>query len=103
MSAYTVPAAPFVRILEKRFDELVRAEAVAPRETLLAETGIAERVMRRALTGEQDRISFDNADRIVTRLLGPMAWYTDPVLNEIYESVDMAAVDRRAPIVAAAA
>jgi hypothetical protein len=99
---YTVPAAPFVEILNQRYRELVAAETSDPRGALVHETGVAERIMRRILTGEQDTLSFDNADRIVTRLLGPMEWHTDPVLSEIYEAVDLAAMDRRYPCVVAA-
>jgi hypothetical protein len=100
--AYTVPSEPFVAILKKRHLELVAAGVPDPKETLVREAGIAERIMRRVLDGEQDTLSFDNADRIVTRLLGPMEWHTDPVLSEIYEAVDLAAMDRRYPCVVAA-
>lgn len=102
MKPYTVPAAPFVAILNQRYRELVAEEVLAPREALVSETGVAGRIMRRVLTGEQDTLSFDNADRIVTSLLGPMEWHTDPVLSEIYEAVDLAAMDRRYPCVVAA-
>lgn len=102
MKTYTVPAAPFVSILNRRYRELVAAETSDPREALVRETGVSARVMRRVIAGEQDTLSFDNADRIVTRLLGPMEWRTDPVLSEIYEAVDLAAMDRRYPCVVAA-
>lgn len=98
-----VDAAPFVAILEHRYEQLQEMGVEAPRDTLIHETGISERNLYRLMYGGQKEMSFDNADRVVTRILGPMAWYSDPELNEIYVNVDLAAIDRAFPVSALAA
>ena len=47
-------------------------------------------------------VEFDVADRVVTRLVGPMAWLCDPELNEIYESVNLKSLDLSRPTCEAA-
>lgn len=102
MKNCTVPAEPFRAMLAKRLEQLEAAEVEAPVLTLEGETGVGERIARRVLDENTQNVAFDTADRIVTRLEGPMAWYTDPELREIYMAVDLSAVDRRYPISVAA-
>lgn len=103
MKSFTVPSAPFVPILLKRKEELEQSESPGPLAELQREIGISERLLRRILNAGQEQISFDTADRIVTYLVGPMAWWTDETLNEIYMSVDLAAMDSKSPVAKAAA
>lgn len=96
----TVPAAPFRVILAQRLETITRnaEENDAPVSLLAAETGLNIRFIHKVLSQGQENISFDNADRIVTHILGPMAWYTHEDLNAIYEAVDLGAVDRAFPV-----
>lgn len=93
-----VPAAPFVGLLRDRLEELERPDISAPRQALVEDSGIHERLIYLLLHGKQDNISFDNADKIVTNLVGPMAWYSRPELYEVYSTVDLAYVDSRWPV-----
>lgn len=93
-SSLTVPAAPFRRILQAKLEGLENNdEIVQMRHHLSMRTGVSERILYRILKGEQENISFDNADGIVTGILGPMAWHEDETLSEIYRRVDMKRVD----------
>lgn len=98
MSKGTVPAAPFVEILAGRLVQLERAEEEAPILALAQEAGLTRKLVYLLLSGRQERIAFDNADRIVTNLVGPMAWHADPTLSEIYDSADLGYADRRWPV-----
>lgn len=90
-------AAPFRAILEKRLSEIQEIIDIPnPNEQLAQEAGISARSLLR-IRG-QKIISFDNADRIVTNILGPMAWHEDEELNQIYEAVDLTALDWSFPV-----
>ena len=99
----TVPAAPFVEILAGRLAQLEWAEVDAPKDSLAEEAGVHRRLIYLLLRGKQEHLGFDNADRIVTNLVGPMAWWEDETLSEIYMSVDLEAVDKRWPVTEAVA
>ena len=94
----TVPAEPFRRILAERIEGLEgNIEISKVRHALAQRTGIHERAIYRILNRGVETISFDNADRIVTSLLGPMAWHSNEELSEIYEEVDLRGVDWQFP------
>ena len=76
-----VPAAPFVEIIREAVEETGDQKAVAARMGLSVKSLYRMRY--------QNQISFDNADRIVTYLKGPMTWWEDPVLNEIYLAANL--------------
>lgn len=98
-----VDAAPFKAILERRIEELERDPLCGDSSNQLAfELGVGTRTLYRFLNEVQE-MRFDTADRIVTRILGPMAWYTDEALHEIYMSTNLTAVDERFPILTEAA
>jgi hypothetical protein len=90
---------PFRNILSARLDELRETEHILdPNAQLCEEVGIAERIVRRVLKGEQPTVSFDHADKIVTRILGPMAWHEDEELHRIYSSIDLTLLDWAFPV-----
>lgn len=56
-----------------------------------------------ALMREQDNIHFDLADAVICKVLGkPELWITEPDLAEIYQSVNLLAVDAQEPTCEAA-
>lgn len=92
-------AEPFTAILEKRLAELQQIITISDPNTQLAhEVELGVRTILRLIKRQQVKISFDNADKIVTRILGPMAWYEDEELNRIYESVDLTMLDWAFPV-----
>lgn len=91
-------AEPFRAILADRLLELQQVVTISdPTEQLATESGLRPRMILRILRG-QERISFDNADRIVTNILGPMAWHEDDELRGIYNSVDLTTLDWSFPV-----
>lgn len=93
MKGTMLPVEPFRRILRSKLEQYEREhDATTATERLSIETGIPPRGIYRILE-EQKHVGFDAADRIVTRLRGPMAWHTDEELHEIYMSADMKSVD----------
>lgn len=92
MQGNTVPAEPFRQILADRLERYEEAEYPDPRKQLAKDSDIPPRILLRILDGQKD-ISFDNADKIVTNILGPMAWHTSETLSAIYEGVNLRAVD----------
>jgi hypothetical protein len=92
-------AEPFRSILNARLDELNEKEYVLdPNAQLCEEVGIGERIVRRLVRGEQPTVSFDHADKIVTKILGPMAWHEDEDLHQIYSSIDLTLLDWAFPV-----
>jgi hypothetical protein len=90
---------PFRKILADRLAEIEdNTEITDPKAQIAKEAGLSERLVRRILKGEQDTLSFDNADRIVTRVVGPMAWHEDEELSGIYESLDLTHLDWAFPV-----
>lgn len=89
---------PFKRILSNRLEELQGVIDINdPAEQLVRESGLSQRMIQRIMKG-QEKISFDNADKVVTNILGPMAWHEDRELNAIYESVDLTLLDWSFPV-----
>jgi hypothetical protein len=84
-----VPAAPFAPLIEARIQDLSLRGVQDPIEDVARETGVAQRIIWGVRNGSQQNLDFRNADKIVTKLAGPMLWHTDPVLNEIYLNVDL--------------
>lgn len=84
-----VPAEPFARIIKRRIEVLKKLDTVDPVQDVSRETGVVEQIVYKLRRGNQKRISFNNADKIVTKLIGPMSWHTDPELNEIYLNTDL--------------
>lgn len=96
MQRHWVPLAPFRRLmlewLEQQDGDESRIEQLA---TLV---DIDRRQVYRLLHEDgKECIEFDVADAIVTRVVGPMAWYTNDDLAEIYQSVNLNALDWRYP------
>jgi hypothetical protein len=91
MSKELVPAEPFRRIIEARVELLKDLDYRDPNELVGQECGISRRILWNVRNGQQQNLSFRNADRVVTYLHpdGPFAWHTDAELNEIYLSVDL--------------
>ena len=89
-----VPMAPFRRLLNEYIEE--RGEEFEIQE-LDEKTGLSARLIWRILN-EDGNIEFDTADAIVTKLVGPLRWHTDPELSAIYQAVDLKAVDWRSPV-----
>lgn len=86
-----VPVGPFRQIIadaiEKGWEQ----------EDLSFLTGLSLRRLW-GILNEQECVSFDIADRIVTYILGPMAWHEDEELRRIYESVDLNPIDWSDPV-----
>lgn len=82
-----VPAAPFRQILA----QYLEVEDTDRVQTAIAARayGIPEKRQYEILNGIVDVISFDTADRIMCITERQMEWHSDPVLNEIYTSVDL--------------
>lgn len=91
LSRGLLPAEPFVRIARERAD----LEAVAQ---ILELSG---RCLYR-LINENRFISFDHADKIVTRChpFGALGWFVDDELSELYQSVNLEPADRLRPCAA---
>lgn len=95
-----MPAAPFRRLLEKHSREVVpdgHDENLPGTSALADMCGLPQRRIWGILNG-QETIAFDVADKIVTRLVGPMLWWEDEELNEIYMSVDLRKLDFAYPV-----
>lgn len=71
-----LPAAPFVAWLERKLSSYESIEALA------RECGVNSRVFRRYTTGEQQRITLDVADRILTNEGSTHLWELWPELYE---------------------
>ena len=71
-----MPAAPLVSLLLKRLEQGWTFEALAE------EAEIPARRIRSIVNGEQDRVAFDTADAIVSRIFGADVWEVE--LAEIY-------------------
>lgn len=117
--ATAVPAAPIVAVVEKWMwehrtvdghvmdieSEQLSAEGIlTPLQRVVNEIWGSEesnstgtRVLFRLLHEGQQWVQFDLADLIVTKLIGAMAWYTEPELAEAYASVDLNALDYQRP------
>lgn len=80
--------APFRALLEERLARLETTDRINPVQSLAQETGISYRRLFSILK-DQERMSFDTADKIVTRLKGPMLWHSDPTLVRIYRTVKL--------------
>lgn len=99
-----MPAAPFKRILEKHVREVTPNghcdDGLSGAKYLAQACGLPERRIWGILNGQKS-IAFHVADRIVTNLVGPMLWWEDEELNEIYMSVDLAYLDLTDPLTGA--
>ena len=87
----SVPTAPFAELLEER----VRITGVTETARFV---GLDEKLVRNIINGAVKNIHFSSADKIVTRLYGPMRWYEDPVLEEIYLGADLRSLDWVQPV-----
>ena len=68
-------------------------------------TGVPADYIKNIRNGRTLNLSFDLADRIVTRLseFGGMGWHQDPELKALYQGFDFAALDRDVPTTRSAA
>lgn len=82
----SVPVAPFAKIVAARVLELgaVRTAQAA---------GVDDGTILNILHRKKEHIHFDVADKIVTRLIGPMGWYEDEELQKVYLDADLRSVD----------
>jgi hypothetical protein len=71
-----VPAAPLVSLLSKRLEQGWTVEALAE------EAEIPARRIRSIVNGEQERVAFDTADAIVSRIFGVDVWEVE--LADLY-------------------
>lgn len=92
-----VPVGPFRRILESRIVEACQIEDKTPRQVVADRAGLNVRSVYRILSPETNGIEFDNADRIVTHLVGPMGWWDGGELEEIYLAADLKRIDWARP------
>lgn len=101
MRADRIDAEPFRQIMLDRLETLERQwndpARRGARRALAFELGVTDRFVYCILSGQQC-VSFDTADKIVTRILGPMAWFEREELNEIYMSVDLRQLDWGSPV-----
>lgn len=86
-------AAPFRAILAKRLEEFRTLDIPNPNAQLALDVGLSSRGLLRILNGQQEKVEFDTADRIVTRVLGPLAWHEDESLSEMYWTADLHSLD----------
>lgn len=93
-----VPAAPFRKIIEDRIAQLEAAEDEAPIQQISFETGLAEITIYEIRSLRRKEVEFPTADTVVTKILGPMAWHSDPELREIYTSTDFVYMDLLFPL-----
>ena len=91
-----VPAAPFARIIEERLEQNILADVDDPVSTIASQVGVTARVIYSIKSGQKS-LEFDTADRIVTYLVGPMAWHEDDELHQIYMGADLNRLDWAAP------
>lgn len=90
MNPTHVDVAPFRAIINRKIRELGQ-------ETVSEQTGLSIRGLRR-IQNEYASIQFDTADLIVTRLLGPMAWWEEEQLRRIYRTRKLRNVDWAYPV-----
>jgi hypothetical protein len=94
-----VPAAPIQRVLGQVCDQLVDSNSGRDITQEISDmTGVSSRVVMRILSGGQDFVEFDTADKLITRTVGPMAWFEDDDLREAYLSADLRRLDGTAPV-----
>ena len=80
-----IPSAPILSLINEFWDSLGRD---TDREYIARRLGVSEDRIRRLF--EQENISFDLADKIVTNHpLGPMLWWQRDDLRKIYLSADL--------------
>jgi transcriptional regulator with XRE-family HTH domain len=77
-----IPADAFRRIIEERMDMGWSQAEIAHGAK------VGKKLIYMLKSGKQRFITLDNADKIVTHLLGPMSWYSDHELNAIYMALD---------------
>ena len=65
---------------------------------LSVRTGISERGVFRLLSGESKKITWEIADILITRTVGPLHWHTEPELREVYLAFDFARHDLVKPL-----
>ena len=71
-----MPAGPLVSLLRKRIEQGWTVEGLAE------EAEIPARRIRSIVNGEQQRVAFDTADAIVSRIFGADLWEVE--LNDLY-------------------
>lgn len=64
---------------------------------LVESTGLYIELFWRVSRGEKEWIKFDQADKIICHTYGPLAWVTEPDLNDLYQSFDFTYLDLRNP------
>ena len=117
--AYSVPVAPFRRIVNAWIDRALgewgqSGEQLRDTDPIHPTTRLCRMIWPKstvhaakrrlyALQYEQNTIDFDTADRILCALEMNDLWITDPELNEIYETVPLPALDISRPTCEAAA
>lgn len=60
-----------------------------PTRALSEAVGMKPDTLEKLLKKRYPRMCFDTADRLITASVGPEAWYSDPELAEIYQSVNL--------------
>lgn len=96
-----VPAEPFVNIVKRRLEVLrgtVPEVDVNAMGSVAFELGVGERTVQTLLYSDSNEITFEMADRIVTKLEGPMLWHEDHELSSIYWSVNLVRQDLMFPL-----
>src|SRR5690349_24747438 len=62
------------------------------------QVGISQRAVYRFVSGETKKITWELADQIITRTIGPLHWYTNPELRKLYLEADLHSLDLIHPI-----
>jgi hypothetical protein len=107
-----IPVAPIKRLIEQWSEkELDLREVLGPRGAgnalgnlgKIAElTGFSASYIKDLRAGRTEWIEFDNADKIVCALFGPLLWHDDDELNTLYQDFDFGPLDTKKPCGAAA-
>ena len=87
------PIGPFRRLVEEEMELLQDADVRNHTEEIAFRAKLPIRTIHRLLDDRTKSIEFDTADALITNLFGPMKWYTDDELNELYESASLADLD----------
>jgi hypothetical protein len=93
-----VSTEPFAAIVRRWVDNRQRMDEEVSRDDLASELGISTREIWELMNNRTQRMEFAKADKIVTMTIGPMAWWTNEDLNEIYLEADLEKLDLTAPL-----
>lgn len=70
---------------------------ISPAEYIAVHMDVSLSWVHKFLEGRQVVLHFDTADRLMCAMNVAHEWLTNPIFREIYESVDLALLDKRKP------